>query len=227
MNAIPAKMTAELIVGYKEAEQARQIAEELIAEAREKYSDGKSLMSKIEVRPASEKPVLSISDSMKIYHMLTMLPIGVIERFDNGQVKTSNNVGLLEIVDDMFHCEILYRSTSYNALTHAMQTIMDESMDNDIDFTVESIFPPWPKPESNPLNDQIAQGYKKTSDIEIDTLDIHAGLENGYLLRKKPDIIMASIGCDVANEHSRKETFFTKSLPTYCAALLYTLEHLK
>ena len=227
MNAIPAKMTAELVVGYKEAEEARQIAEDLIAEAREKYSDGKSLMSKIEVRPASEKPVLSISDSMKIYHMLTMLPIGVIELFDNGQVKTSNNVGLLEIVDDMFHCEILYRSTSYDSLTHAMQKIMEESMDNDIDFTVESIFPPWPKTESNPLNDQIAQAYAKTSDIEVDTLDIHAGLENGYLLRKKPDIIMASIGCDITNEHSRKETFFTKSLPTYCAALLYTLEHLK
>lgn len=227
MNAIPAKMLAEIVVGHREAEEASQIAKDLISESKEKYADGASMEYKIEVRPASEKPVLSISDSMKIYHLLTMLPIGVIECFDNGQVKTSNNVGLLEIYDDKLKCEILYRSTSHDSLTNAMRTIMDVSLDNDIDFTVESIFPVWPKSDKNPLCDQIAQAYAKTSDIEIDTLDIHAGLETGYLLRKKPDIIMSSIGCDVVNEHSRKETFFTKSLPAYCAAILYTLENLQ
>lgn len=226
MNAIPAKMLAELVVGYKEAERAKQIAEEVIAEAKQKYSDGSSLEYNVELRPASAKPVLSISDSMKIYHLLTMLPIGIIEKFKNGQVKTSNNVGLLEIYDDVLHCEILYRSTSKEALTEATRIIMEVSVDNDIDFVVESIFPPWPKAETNPLNDLIAEAFCKTCNIEVDTLDIHAGLETGYLIRKKPNLIMSSIGCDVINEHTRKETFYTKSLPVFCASILYVLEHL-
>ena len=81
--------------------------------------------------------------------------------------------------------------------------------------------------ENNPLNDLIKNAYAKTSSIEIDTLDIHAGLENGYLLKKRPDAIMTSIGCDVVNEHSRKETMFTKSLPTYSAAILHVLANAK
>lgn len=227
MNAIPAKMLAEIVVGYHDAENARRIAEEIILEAKEKYSDGNSLLYNLELREASAKPVLSISDSMKIYHLLTMLPIGVIEKFENGQVKTSNNVGVLEIYDDVLNCEILYRSTDKDQLKFAVQTILDVSLDNDIDFTIESIFPAWPKTKNNPLNKLIAEAFEKTSDIQIDTLDIHAGLENGYLIRKNPDLIMASIGCDIVNEHSRKETFFTKSLPTYTASLLYTLKNLK
>lgn len=226
MNAIPSKMLAELVVGYHDAEKAARIAEDIIDMAKAKYSDGASLEYNIEIREASDIPVLSISDSMKIYHLLTMLPIGIIETYDDGQVKTSNNVGLLEIYDDVLNCEILFRSTDPEQLKHAVRTILDVSLDNDIDFMIETIFPEWPKVKDNPLEKLIGEAYAKTSNLEVDTLDIHAGLETGYLLRKKPDLIMTSIGCDIVNEHSRKETLFTKSLPAYCAAILYTLKHL-
>lgn len=226
MNAIPSKMLAELVVGYHDAEKAARIADDIIDMAKAKYSDGASLEYNIEVREASDIPVLSISDSMKIYHLLTMLPIGIIETYDDGQVKTSNNVGLLEIYDDVLNCEILFRSTDPEQLKRAVRTILDVSLDNDIDFMIETIFPEWPKVKDNSLEKLIGEAYAKTSNLEVDTLDIHAGLENGYLLRKKPDLIMTSIGCDIVNEHSRKETLFTKSLPAYCAAILYTLKHL-
>lgn len=226
MNAIPAKMLAELVVGYHDAQRAEEIAQEVVDAAKQKYSDGDSLQYELEIREASEKPVLSISDSMKIYHILTMLPIGVIERFANGSVKTSNNVGLLEIYDDVLRCEILYRSADHEQLDTAMRTMLNVTVDNDIEMKVENIFPAWPKNIDNPLNKLITESYEKTSNIEIATLDIHAGLETGYIARKRPDVIMASIGCDIVNEHSRKETFFTKSLPAYCASIIYTLEHL-
>ena len=140
MNAIPAKMLAEVVVGYHDAQRAEEIAEGVIAAAKQKYSDGKSLEFKIELREASELPVLSISDSMKIYYLLTMLPIGVIEKFRDGQVKTSNNVGLLEIYDDVLNCEILYRSTDRNKIKAAIQTIHEVCEDNDLDFGIETIF---------------------------------------------------------------------------------------
>lgn len=101
------------------------------------------------------------------------------------------------------------------------------AIDTKIDFTIECIFPEWPKLEHNPLNDIILQSYKEACSFEGDTFDIHAGLETGYLSLKRPDIIMASIGCDICNEHTRKETFFTDSLPAYCASILYTLKNLK
>ena len=141
MNAIPSKMLAELVVGYHDAEKAARIAEDIIDMAKAKYSDGASLEYNIEIREASDIPVLSISDSMKIYHLLTMLPIGIIETYDDGQVKTSNNVGLLEIYDDVLNCEILFRSTDPEQLKHAVRTILDVSLDNDIDFMIETIFP--------------------------------------------------------------------------------------
>lgn len=140
MNAIPAKMLAEIVVGYHDAQRAEKIAQAVIDDAIQKYSDGGSLEYNLEVREASDLPVLSISDSMKIYYLLTMLPIGVIEKFFDGQVKTSNNVGLLEIFDDVLNCEILYRSCDNNKIKEAMHTIIDVCNDNDIDFGVETIF---------------------------------------------------------------------------------------
>lgn len=141
MNAIPSKMLAELVVGYHDAEKAARIAEDVIDMAKAKYSDAASLEYNIEIREASDIPVLSISDSMKIYHLLTMLPIGVIQTYPDGQVKTSNNVGLLEIYDDVLNCEILFRSTDPEELKLAVRTILDVSLDNDIDFMIETIFP--------------------------------------------------------------------------------------
>ena len=140
MNAIPAKMLAEVVVGYHDAARAEEIAQAVIDDAIKKYSDGDSLEYRLEVREASDLPVLSISDSMKIYYLLTMLPIGVIEKFFDGQVKTSNNVGLLEIYDDVLNCEILYRSCDNNRIKEAMQTIIDVCNDNNINFGVETIF---------------------------------------------------------------------------------------
>ncbi len=102
-----------------------------------------------------------------------MLPIGVIERFANGSVKTSNNVGLLEIYDDVLRCEILYRSADHEQLDTAMRTMLNVTVDNDIEMKVENIFPAWPKNIDNPLNKLITEAYEKTSDIEIATLDIH------------------------------------------------------
>ncbi len=64
MNAIPSKMLAELVVGYHDAEKAAEIGEGIIERAKHQYSDGNSLEYKLEIRQASEIPVLSISDSM-------------------------------------------------------------------------------------------------------------------------------------------------------------------
>lgn len=227
MNAIPSKMQAEFVVGYHDIEKAIEVTNKVIEDAKNKYSDGKSLECKIEAREASSKPVLSISDSMKIYHILTMLPIGVIDRFEDGNVETSNNVGILDIHDDILNCEILYRSTDENKLKKAINTMTDTCIQNDIDFGIEALFPAWAKNNNNKLNDLIGESYLKTSDIEIASLDIHAGLECGYFSRKRPDISMACIGCDIIDNHSRKETMFTKSIPVYCASILYLLSHLK
>lgn len=227
MNAIPSKMSLEIVVGYHEAEEAKKTAAKTIEKAQKKYSDGNSIEHKLEVRPASEKPVLTISDSMKIYRLLTLLPIGVIHRFPDGQVKTSNNIGFLEIADDKLICELLYRSTDPEHLKDTVQELFKLCLDNDIDFNIESIFHAWPKLDNNPLNNLLAESFEKTSNIQTAAIDIHAGLENGYFYHKNPDLIMASIGCDLVNEHSRKETLFTKSIPCFCASLLYTIENLK
>lgn len=226
MNAIPAKMDAELVFGYHDVKRAKEIAEKCIHDAIEKYSDGMSLEYDLKILESDNSEILSISDSMKIHAILKMLPMGVINTFDNGLPKTSNNVGLMRIEDGMLHSEFLFRSADKDEINRAAQIMTKTSFDTGIDFTIECIFPAWPKLEKNPLNETILKSYVEACGFMGDTLDIHAGLETGYLAMKRPDIIMASIGCDIVNEHTRKETFFIDSLPAYCASLLYTLENL-
>lgn len=226
MNAIPAKLNAELVVGHNDAEDARRIIEEVLIETRSQYSDGKNMEFDIEIREASNKPVLSISDSTKIFKLLTMFPIGLISTFPSGEPKTSNNMGVLEINNDELYAEVLYRSNDDSTVNDALRTMLQTCFDYDYDFTVESLFPTWNKQESNVLSDLMCEAFEKVCNLEAKILDIHAGLETGYFAKQNPDLVMISLGPDIVNEHSRKETLFTKTLPHYSATILYLLSHL-
>lgn len=189
-------------------------------------SDGMLLHNSFEVLDVSNEQVLDNSDSLRLLNVLTHLPTGVIESFDNGHPKTSNNIGYLDLSQDHVVGRFLYRSVDNDKIIEVCSSFNNRCIKDQVDFTIEGIFPTWPRKENNPLNALILESYEKACGFIGDTLDVHSGLETGYLAKKNPDLIIATLGCDVVNEHTRKETLFTKSIPAYIASLLYILENL-
>ncbi|MDO5328676.1 MAG: M20/M25/M40 family metallo-hydrolase [Coriobacteriia bacterium] len=233
MNAIPTKLKLEIIVGSRYVKRTDEIAHEVFSEAQKTYSDGSQLWHRTENDTAYATPMMSISDSLKILDVLKNTPNGVREYWPDQvdyegrpKPKTSSNIGTFKIKDGNFKMSLLYRSSDAATLDDAMMRLDRLANYHKLDFTLEGIFPAWPKLKENPLNDLFLKSYREACGIEGVSVDIHSGLECGYLSEKFPNLIMASIGCDLCNEHTVKETLFTKSMPTYFASLLYVLEHI-
>lgn len=225
MNAIPSKMALRLIVGSKDIVASKQIAEDVIAEAQRLYVDGKDLKYEIADEQAFAEPMLTISDSIRIWRIFKNMPNGVISTFDNGKPRSSCNVGHIQIKNGLFQLDFLYRSVSMLDIDTLNEKLRRNCHLFHMDYTVHGRFHAWPPMDINPLNELFKQGYREVCGFEPAEVSIHSGLECGYLCEKYPDLIMASVGCDIINEHTRKETLFTGSLPAHMATLLFVMEH--
>lgn len=225
MNSIPSKLNLKLIMGSKDIERSKLIAEEIIRAAKGKYVDGKDIKYEMFAEPAFAKPMLSISDSIKITHLLTAMPKSVVSKFENGKPKSSCNVGHVVIENGFFQLDFLFRSINMQEIDRVNDIIKRRCKDFRMDYMVHGRFHAWPKMEINPINQLFLKGYRDICGFEGTEVDIHSGIECGYLYDKYPFLTMSSIGCDIVNEHTRKETLFTKSLPAHFANILYVIEH--
>ena len=84
----------------------------------------------------------------------------------------------------------------------------------------------WPSKPNNFLGSLFLDSYKNACGFEGTITNVHAGLECGIFASVKPDINMIAIGADVENEHGITERFYTKSLPSHFASILYVLENI-
>lgn len=226
MNAIPSKMKMDIVIGTSNIPIAKKILNSVIEKAKNKYSDGKHLKYKAEINPAFASKMLSISDSIKALTLIKKIPNGVHKIDKNGNPITSSNIGVVTVMDGECELKMLFRSVHKEDLEKANIELKKLADEYKIDYVTEGVFPAWPKIEQNPLDNLFLDAYKQACGFEGLSVDIHSGLECGYLANKYPNLIMASVGCDVINEHTRKETLFTKSIPANTAAILYVLEHM-
>lgn len=233
MNAIAAKMNLELIVNTADLEKVKTIAGLVYNEAKKRYIDAESLWQEISSDIAFANPVMNRSDSLTLLNILHTLPNGIVSYLDAYDEKgrqrpeTSSNIGNVTVKNGALSIKFLFRSAKEKIVKKAVKQCEILADRYKLDFTIEGVFPGWEKIENNLLNDLFLESYPAACGFEGTSLDIHSGLECGYLSSKYPNLIMASVGCDLINEHTVKETLFTKSMPAYFASLLYVLEHLK
>lgn len=64
----------------------------------------------------NDESVIGSEDSLRISRVLQNMDVGIIESFDNGKPKTSNNVGLFNLIDGNLHARFLYRSVNSEKL---------------------------------------------------------------------------------------------------------------
>ena len=71
----------------------------------------------------------------------------------------------------------------------------------------------WPFDPNSRLLEKAKQVYLEQNGEEIEVQTLHAGLECGTFKALKPDLDMISIGPDLADVHTIKETLYLNSVP--------------
>ena len=166
--------------------------------------------------------------SEKIIFLLRQLPYGVMHRSVEieGLVETSMNLGVLRFSEDdeAFRLTVSLRSSE--------QTRKDELNDR-VCYLTEFLggtyetsggYPSWPYRSDSSLRPQMAAIYEDMFGKPIKIEAIHAGLECGILLEKKPELDAVSFGPDIFDIHTTKEHMSISSVERMWRYLVAVIE---
>ena len=206
-NAIPRECRASLIVKGDTApyvEAAAAFEKILQEEFATKDPD-----VKIEVSVASEE-TRSAMDQATLSHLLdalTAMPNGVQAMSADvpGLVQTSLNNGILRLEKDRIFMVTSVRSSvasEKNTLIRKVCTITKLcGGKNDI----RGEYPGWTYRVDSPFRDLCLQVFRDMYGKEPKVEAIHAGVECGLLIEKRPDLDAVSIGPDMRDIHTTEE----------------------
>ena len=225
VNALSQTMKLCLIFHNEDIKTVKQIVDDVMKETSKRVSDGDYLDYSCDDYPAYKSPTISFENSKKIAQVLFSLPQGIIEQDGETLIQT-NNVGVVDIKEGIFKCELLYRVIEESIGKAALDHFKQIGKKYNVDVFFKEAFYSLPKIKNNVLNDLVLESYEKACGIEGFTFDMHAGNECGCLHNHVPNAYIASLGLDVDKEHTPDEVLYTESIPTFMASLLYVMENI-
>ena len=122
-----------------------------------------------------------------------------------GLVETSSNLGVVNREQDHLIFSSLLRSSSEESLEALRQRFILLKAAFNLDLAFEHPYPAWPYNKDSLLNKMAHQVYQETFGEAATDLAIHAGLECGILLQKKPMLDIISIGPNTYLIHTPRE----------------------
>lgn len=195
----------------------------------EKTNEDKEL--KVELSRVNEDLIkgLSIEDSKELINLILNLKQGVIEYSKDvkGLVETSGNIGIVEVKDGKINITQLIRSS--DDIKREQTKEYNNSLAKKYGYSTQesSSYPGWKyKPNSN-LEKVYIDAYMRVHNMEKPKIcAIHAGVECGMIYNKLPNLEMISIGPDIVNVHTTKETLYLKSCKRFLNTLLELIDEL-
>lgn len=159
-------------------------------------------------------PAISIENTMKSIQLVTALPNGVAEMSAEveGFVETSNNIGVMELIEDGLHIISNQRSSVISRLeemtrrTEAISALAGAKTER------TKMFPPWQPNLDSPLLKTCIKVYETLNHQKPRVELSHGGLECGAISDRCNGLDTISIGPTIKNPHSPDEMLFIPSL---------------
>lgn len=150
--------------------------------------------------------------SDKLLELLAFVPNGVLAMCEGiDLVETSSNLGILRTEENRIHMEYLIRS-NINSKKNETRIMLTELLERyNCSIELEGDYPGWDLKPDSTLTKHCVNVYKKLYDKEPVVMGVHAGLECGIILDKRPDMECVSIGPNILNIHSTTEKLDLKS----------------
>lgn len=230
LNAIPNTISITIAIPDNNADSLDNILKDIENDIHKKCEEEKEFNISCENNTQDNTQFVSVSDSAKILEMLSSLSNGVIKMSEqiDGMTETSQNIGIVKLKNGEMKLGFSYRSNNEDSINEGRKLhdnfINKYQLENKV--SGETYTPAW----SNISDDKLANLYIKAMKDECNLKayknSVHASLETAFFVGKHPGINIICIGCDVVDEHTLQETFYTKSIPAVLASLLNVFENI-
>lgn len=228
-NAIPNEVCAEIVVtGW--TEDIAAFMEEKFCGLKAEFAgkeDGLSCELQIGAEGASIQ-VCNRKDSEQWIHLLNVIPHGVIANSVKmkGLVETSLNPGIMNVSAAEGMVSTSVRSSNTAAKEALINQLKSLAALCDATVGIRGDYPGWDYDPDSPLREKMVTIYEEMYGVKPQIEAIHAGLECGIFQSKIPGLDCVSIGPDMQDIHTTRETLSIPSVQRVWKFLLKVLENL-
>ena len=214
-NAIPNVVCAEIVV-TEWTEDIAAFMEEKFCGLKAEFA-GKEDGLKCELQVGAEDALIEVcnrKDSEQWIHLLNVIPHGVIANSVKmkGLVETSLNPGILNVsaVEGMVSTSV--RSSNAAAKEALINQLKSLAALCDATVEIRGDYPGWDYDPDSPLCEKMVTIYEEMYGVKPQIEAIHAGLECGIFQSKIPGLDCVSIGPDMQDIHTTRETLSIPSV---------------
>lgn len=214
-NAISTRANAVLVIDKNDKELVEQKFGEYCDMIKSEY---KGIEDEItcEVNVIEELPqVINQEERDNIIKFITETIDGVYTMSEDMEdlVESSSNLGIARLDSEWLFLNALIRSSSPEMEVKIVNAWLDLAKECGFEVTYKQTSAAWPFDPDSQLLELTKKIYLVQNGEEITVSAVHAGLECGTFKKLKPDLDMVSIGPDLTDWHTIKETLYLNSIP--------------
>lgn len=226
-NAIPRECSGEIIVPDGKEGELESLVKTFEQVVREEYSvSDPEIQIEVFLEEEGSYSVLTEESFKTLLFYLNNVPDQVMHRSQNipGLVETSLNLGILELTNDSVNICTSVRSSVGSRRERLLERLEDMAKQAGGELFVSGEYPEWGFRKESKLRDTMMRIYQEMYGEKLIVDVIHAGLECGYLLQKKPDLDIISFGPQMYDIHTTEERLSIPSVEKTYAFVKCILE---
>jgi dipeptidase D len=153
----------------------------------------------------------------KLLNLLLLIPNGLIKRDTiNNASLTSSNIGVLRLENDTILISAMIRSNIDSLKYHVTNQFEELADIIGTKIKLKNDYPAWEYKFDSRLRNHFEAVFEAEFGHKPRVQSIHGGLECAYFAKKKQNIDMISIGCNIYDVHSVHERFsISSAMRTY------------
>ena len=186
-------------------------------------------LSKEEIEKLVAKGFINEQESKNLIDLILNLKQGVIEysKDVNGLVETSGNIGIVEVLNEKAIITELIRSSDDYKKENVKSVNNNLAKKYGYEIMENSTYPGWKYTPNTKIEKAYIEAYKEVHNLQEPIIcAIHAGVECGMIYKKMPHLQMISIGPDIVDVHTIKETLYLSSCKKFLNTLIKLIEKL-
>ncbi len=224
-NAIPGQAWACIGFDPVVVKQAIRFIREDERTIRETYRDTDPDL-RIRIFPATpQDDVISPKTAAEVVSLLTGLPAGVcaMDPVIPDLVATSSNPATVREVAGMLTIGLSARSNKDAILTVLGERFRRQGKEAGAAVSIPGVAPAWHYREQSLIRETVAETYRDLFGTTMHLRGLHAGLETAWIAKKIPEADIISLGPDIRDAHTPRESASLPSAGRVCMLLRETL----